>query len=84
MPSTSHTSYADSVRNEHHKSIEREIVDELSIQIITDAVEEWHAVAVSDSRINAALDFAQILGVEIEVFEWRLVVEITLATVSAQ
>lgn len=52
--------------------------------MITDAVEEWHTITVSDSRINATLDFAQILGVEIEIFEWRLVMEITLATVSAQ
>lgn len=51
---------------------------------ITDTVEEWNAFAVLDSRIDATLDSAQILGVEIKIFQRRLVVKIALAPVRIQ
>lgn len=51
---------------------------------ITDTVEEWNAFAVLDGRIDATLDSAQIFGIEIKVFQWRLVMKVAFATVRIQ
>lgn len=51
---------------------------------LTDAVEEWSAIALFDGGVDATFDVTQILRVEVKVFQRRLVVEIAFAAVSGQ